>query len=629
MVASPRVRALTVLTLLFLVEGIAVAQTAPETRKFHYSPYEQASIDGALTELKLEREDGPDGKTVESIHTVRLEVFEKRDWATPVWKAPRFLNVFHVVTKDYVVEREVLFRPGDTYQQTLADETQRNLAGIGALSLVLVFTAKGSTPDKVRVVVITKDVWSIRLQWNIALTNGGLEALTINPAETNFLGTHQSLGVSYDYRPETSAIGARYVIPRIVGSRVSALAEANIILNNHSASPEGSVGTVHVQKPLWSTLTEWAWGAGVGWREEKARLYRNARVRGFSLDPNAKCDVPSAGCVPWVYKSDLVTVGADVTRSFGWETKHDFTVGFEARRRRFCVDNPQDCPDLLLPPPQFDPATVAAFKTRVPISDDRVGPYFQYQTYSTNFVRVLDLETLALQEDYRLGYRAYARVYPIFRGLGSSRDVVGFSTGLSYTFPLGWAGDGAPAAKDGLLRMGVESVGEVDVSQGRITDGSIQGTFRLATPRTPVGRAVVDAFVLHRYENYLQRLVSPRGGSPLAGYPSRQFVGGSAAAINFEWRTRRVELFKSVELGGVVFYDVGDTYDTWKDFSPKHDAGFGARILFPQLDRVVFRVDVGFPISPVPVGISPVTFFVTFDQAFPMSGIEPKSAVTL
>lgn len=640
MVASPRVRAPALTLFVFLAASTAAAQSlapppgsgrgpAPETRKFHFSPYEQASIDGALGELKLERDESPDGKTVESIHTVRLEVIEKRDWATPVWKAPRFLNVFHVVTKDYVIEREVLLRPGAAYVQTLADETQRNLSGLTPLSLVLVFSAKGSTPDKVRIVVITKDVWSIRLQWNIALSPGGLEALTINPAETNFLGTHQSLGVSYDYRPETSAIGGRYVIPRILGSRVSALAQASVILNNQTGSPEGSVGSVQVQKPLWSTLTEWSWGAGIAWREEKTRAYRNARLRSFSLDPNATCDIASTTCVPWKYKSDLVTVGADVTRSFGWETKHDLTLGFEARRRRFCLDNPQECPDLLLPPPRYDPATVAAFiNTRVPVTDDRVGPYFQYQTYSANFVRVLDLETLALQEDYRLGYRAYARVYPIFKGLGSSRDVVGFSTGLSYTLPLGWA-DAASPTKDGLLRAGVESIGEVDVSKGRITDGSIQGSFRLATPRTPLGRAVIDAFILHRYENYLKRSVALGGDSRLRGYPSGQFAGGSAAAINFEWRTRRAELFKSVELGGVLFYDVGDTYDTWQDFNPKHGAGLGARILFPQLDRVVFRVDVGFPISPVPIGIAPVSFFVTFEQAFPLSGIEPNSAVTL
>jgi outer membrane protein assembly factor BamA len=140
---------------------------------------------------------------------------------------------------------------------------------------------------------------------------------------------------------------------------------------------------------------------------------------------------------------------------------------------------------------------------------------------------------------------------------------------------------------------------------------------------------VIDGYLLHRYENYLRLTTVLGGESRLRGFSSRAFRGGSAAALNFEYRTRRFELFKSVELGGVLFYDVGDAFDTWSAFSPKHDAGFGTRILFPQLDRVVFRVDVGFPIAPSLPGISPITFFATFEQAFPLDTIEPKSAVTL
>jgi hypothetical protein len=49
-------------------------------------------------------------------------------------------------------------------------------------------------------------------------------------------------------------------------------------------------------------------------------------------------------------------------------------------------------------------------------------------------------------------------------------------------------------------------------------------------------------------------------------------------------------------------------------------------MLFPQLDRVVFRADLGFPvgtIAPLPSGVpvSPVSFFFTFQQAFPFSSV--------
>jgi hypothetical protein len=448
-----------------LITHVAPPAGAPEptTKKFKYSAYEQYSVDAALRDLHLEIEPEPENKIVESIESVRLEVFEKRD---PV---PGFLNVFHTVTRPHVIDR--------VYHQALADETQRNLAQLMQLSLVLVIATKGTTPGKVRILVITKDVWSIRLQWDIALTNGGLEHLTLNPAETNLAGLHHNLGARFDYLPESSSLGARYVVPRLFGTRVAALVDGNVVLNNRTGSPEGTFGQVTVRKPLWSALTEWEWGAGVSWRYEITRRYRNAQQAQFALDPGTICAQTPERCVPWRYRSDLVTAGADLTRSFGWEHKHDFTLGVEGRHRSFHTD------DLSAK----DPATVAQFvRTRVPMSDDRIGPYVQYRTYDSNYLRVLDLESLALQEDFSVGLGAYVRGYPILRALGSTRDVFGVSMGVQYTLPL----------KDGFVRVGGETVAELQVDKGAISDGSASASARLATPRAKIGRLVFDAYVL-------------------------------------------------------------------------------------------------------------------------------------
>ncbi len=613
----PRVRVRTLRrgTLLSLaLPAIAAAQAtpsfslppgpSPETRKFHYSAYEQASIDGALAELAFTREDEPEGKRVESIHTVRLEVIEERD------PAPRFLNVFHVVTRDYVVDREVLLRPEDVYRQSLADETQRNLASLPQLSLVLVVAAKGSTSDKVRVVVVTKDVWSLRLDWNVAFGNGGLEAVTINPTEINVLGTQQSIGLLFHWLPQSYSLGGQYAVPRILGSRVAGAADAGLIFNGSTGSREGSFGSVEVASPLWSSLTEWSWGAGVSWRDEVTRLYRNGRVASFVLDPQTNCDQLPSLCVPFAYRSDVAAASAFVTRSFGWTVKHDVTVGFQGLRNHFAL------PDLS----GYDAATVQAFAaSRVPISDDRVGPYVQYRTYSTSYLRVLDLETLALQEDHRLGGEAYVRLYPVLRALGSSRGFLGVSAGASYTAPVA----------DGLARAGVELIAEVETDTGLVKDRSLQTTLRLASPRLSVGRFVLDGVLLYRYENYLNRLVFLGGGSRLRGYPSQYLVGSDLLAVNVEYRSRPLELFHSVQIAGALFYDAGDAFDGWKAFHLRQAAGAGIRILFPQLDRIVFRMDVGFPLErPIPGGVSPAAFFVTFDQAFPLYEIAPRTAVT-
>ena len=87
-------------------------------------------------------------------------------------------------------------------------------------------------------------------------------------------------------------------------------------------------------------------------------------------------------------------------------------------------------------------------------------------------------------------------------------------------------------------------------------------------------------------------------------------------ASNLEYRTRPLQLL-GTQLGAVLFYDVGDAFDGFSKMVPKHGVGVGLRIVFPYFNRVVFRADLGFPVSatPLPAGVSPVSFFVTFAQA--------------
>jgi len=86
------------------------------------------------------------------------------------------------------------------------------------------------------------------------------------------------------------------------------------------------------------------------------------------------------------------------------------------------------------------------------VSDTRVGPFAQWRSYTTNFLRVLDFETLALQEDYRLGHDVWVRVYPVAAALGSSRTFFGTYAAAQYTLRIG---------RDGLARAGLESTTEV------------------------------------------------------------------------------------------------------------------------------------------------------------------------
>jgi hypothetical protein len=59
---------------------------------------------------------------------------------------------------------------------------------------------------------------------------------------------------------------------------------------------------------------------------------------------------------------------------------------------------------------------------------------------------------------------------------------------------------------------------------------------------------------------------------------------------NVEYRARAFEMW-STWMGVVLFYDVGSAFDTVPQLV--HTTGVGFRVLLPQLNREVLRIDFG------------------------------------
>jgi hypothetical protein len=579
--------------------GVALAQTAPPPaeRLHYYSPYELQTIGVVLGGMNLTQDPAPDGKVVERVEVVPLDVFEQRD------VLPRWLNVFHVTTRDGVVRREVLLHPGERYQQALVDDTIRNLRrlpGVPQLSAVLVVPARGSTPDRIVLVVITKDVWSLRLNWDVVADPGGLDQLVLQPSETNFLGTHQILGATFVLEPLAYTFGGHYVVPSLDHTRVAMEVGEDVVFNKTTGNPEGSYGTLVAGEPLFAGNTPWSWDASVSYQDVFLRRYVNAQLYTFS---------DKGGTLPWEYHSLQSVAAYEVTRSFGWEYKHDFTLGAGISRSVNAVPTTAGVPAT----------TIADFQSQyVPLSDTRVGPSLQYHTYDTHFLRVIDFDTLALQEDYRLGHDVVLRVYPSFRGLGSTRDVLGLYGAVQYTW----------AVRDGLFRLAFQSTTEPEADKNwDVADAAIQPTAHLATPSIGnLGRIVLDGTLLYRWRNYLNQTEILGGADRLRGFPTNFFVGANVMSYNLEARSRPVEIF-SMELAGVAFLDVGNAFTGWNNFIPYQAVGVGIRTLFPWLDRTVFQADIGFPIerpldstgAPIP----PYSFIISFGQAFSTPTVAP------
>ena len=112
-------------------------------------------------------------RTIEKITIVRDNVFSNPDNLVYAWA-----NRLHRVTRETVVQRELLFGVGDVYDPFLLEESERNLRKIGFLGQVDI-TPK-LTSSGVEIVVHTEDQWTttaksyMEMGGNVWWVGGGL-----------------------------------------------------------------------------------------------------------------------------------------------------------------------------------------------------------------------------------------------------------------------------------------------------------------------------------------------------------------------------------------------------------------------------------------------------------------------
>ncbi len=567
-----------------------------------YSPYERETISLAAKAEGARVEPDPDGKIVEEIVLRPLDVFEPRDPLPGFFED--FLNVFHATTRPFILKREVLQRVGQPWDQRLVDETARNLRDLRQLSLVLCIPLKGSRPDTVKLLVVTKDIWSLRLNSDFRFADGQLEYLVLAPSEENLAGLHHSATARFTYEPDTYSFGIGYRIPRIGSSWIEATGTTNLIFNKDTGKLEGSSGSFGYGQPLYTTRTEWSYIAGITWLQEVTRFFQGVTPRTFDAEAT-----PEDDAVPYQWTTEEIAGRYGVTRSFGVRFKHDVAFGAEASRQVYRVPHPERIPAVALR--EFE-------RDVLPLTDTRVYPFVGYATYTTDFKRYVDFNTLGLQEDYRLWHDVYVKLYPVFDAIGSTRSFLGGAAGASFTVPV----------SDGLARVYADGV--VEAAPEQLYDARMLAGARFVSPRIGFGRVVTDGFVLRRFENFLNRRSTLGGEGRLRGYPSGAYRGENVVSYNLELRSAPVELW-TVQVGGVAFYDAGVAYDTGAELDVRQSVGAGARIVFPQLDRSVLRVDWALPTQIDPeVGVTsifPGRFTVTFKQAFPMPAVAPPTVL--
>lgn len=553
------------------------------------STYERSVLVELEAAVGSGREPEPEGKRIEEVIVYRLGVFDHRD---PV---PDFVNLLHVKTREPVIVRELLVGVGRPFAAALAAESERNLRQLQQFSLVLVVPLRGSTPDRVRLAVVTKDIWSLRAAWDPRITRDGLVSSPVALDEINLAGRLKTLSLRGGFDPQSLWYGVRYIDPRVAASRNFLLVGAQWISDRETGEAQGSFGNLWYGQDLYSVDTRWAYDSFVAWRDDVEVSYVGGRPRTFDA-----LGTPEDDAYPVAWERGLYFARYEVWRSFGTQYKLDLGVGVELSRGEYSPADRGAAPA----------AVREEFVAReLPPSHQRVGPVVALRAHSTRFLRTLDVNTLALQEDISLGHDLSLRLYPTSRALGSTRTLLGVAAFAGYTEALG----------DGFVRGRLGSISEH--AGAAESDAWLEAQLHIVSPRLGFGRVVMDAIVADRYRDFHRDRFTIGGEDRLRGYPIGWARGSDLAAGTVEIRTTSLG-FWGIGVGGAAFYDVAAAPARLRALSPRASVGAGVRLLLPMFNRATFRLDVGFPLRREPgAGERPWGLFMGFEPSVPTPSV--------
>ncbi|PTL83991.1 BamA/TamA family outer membrane protein [Vitiosangium sp. GDMCC 1.1324] len=524
--------------------------------------YEDALVQWGLGQAGQTLEPDPEGKRLESV------LVASEDVVAPSDPYPMFLDIFHARTRDEVIRREVLLEPGQLYSAKLALETARNLRKLGIFAVVRVVPVRGSSPDAVSLLVVTKDLWSLRLNQDFQLVGSLVQSLRLQGTEQNFLGLNKKVALDFLLRRDSVSLGQTYIDKRLGGSRWSLEETASLVFGREHNQLEGTKGSVLLTRPFFSLDTPWSFQAQAVWRVQPVRIFRGADVWALPY--------PEGGTVPYIYDARELSGSTLYLRSWGSRYKLDAGAGLGAYHRRYGAPASSG----------LDEAQRAWFQdTHLPRSEDATYVLGYVRLWDTRYEVMRDVGTYALSEDYQVGHyvTATARYAPaLLAGAGNFAEV-----GLTarYRVRLGDALSSVAAAGSVRRLLGEE---------GAWTNRRWAAEVQQVSPKVLGGRFVVRGLLDVDIDDLNERVLLLGGGNGLRGTKAEAYTGKRMALLNVEYRTPPLILY-TVHLGGVLFYDAGSAFDVSPSFV--HTVGVGVRLFFPQFNTYPFRLDFGYVLN--------------------------------
>jgi hypothetical protein len=438
---------------------------------------------------------------------------------------------------------------------------------------------------------MTKDNWTLRLNTDFSVDQARLDSLSFSISESNLAGRNKTVSVQYALDPGRHTVGLGFVDPRLGGSRHQLSLLGDMFLPRAGGGPEGWFGQLVVGRPLYSLRTQWGWQMNVAYLQDIIRHFQGGDLRMLQFGNEL---------IPDIYAERVITGNLVGSRSFGVLDKLILSAGFRVTDARYRL--PDDFPATL------SQAAHAAYATTLPRSESASGPFLSASAYRASYVRLQNIDTYALSEDFRTGPSASLEVRFADPAFGFDSSFITFTGSYGATY---WG-------RDNLVAL---TIGGTARLQGGVVAGTnwvnqvVSAGFRDVTPRFGPFRLHLAGALQLRRNDLTNARVTLGSDNGLRGFAPRELVGNNMYRVNVELRSIAANLW-TIHVGGVLFYDGGDAPATLLTASWHQDVGFGVRILFPQFNHDVLRLDLAFPLERPQMGGYAPRFSVSFGQAF-------------
>lgn len=566
--------------LLLCGQSVAHAEELPSDSPYaHRGEIELVEIERALEELELEPHHSPYGLEVCEVHQRSFPILFDEDLL------PVSLNVFHRVTRERVVRRANTLRPGDEFTRRGYEDAERAIRDPFVFSVVAVVPTVSEVEGCVDVLLVTRDVWSLKITGYLESVGSTIAELHIGVSESNVLGTADTLAFGATRTRGSWSMGPAYLSRHLAGSRITLHEDFDLIVDREVGGLEGTRNLLQIARPLYDSNVRWAWSTTLQHDFSIQRRYVGADlstwpVGGYEIEER--------------YRSWFAGGSVAVTRSWGARFKHNLTPGWQVVWRDIePVSYDAEIPEHILDVYEG---------IRLPRSEVVVGPTLSYRFFENQYFRLRNYDTYDVGEEIREGHLLSISLLGAEPAFGSTSRFLRQSATLAYRARIG---------QDAFVTASVENSMRVS---DHVEDLSFGGGIRVVTPLFAAGRVIIRAARTDLIENEGNAVLSIGGDSALRGFAAGAFQGDRVVQSNLEWRSTPIRIL-AMRMGFVAFVDAGTAWYEGEPIVWHGAAGVGVRLVIPALSTIVRAGDVAFPFERATARYLPV-FTVGLEQAF-------------